>query len=210
MSTLFLVCAIFGSTIIVLQFVLMLIGIGHHDADLGGDYDSGGHDLGHHDGNGEPDGNTIDADHDHHVGHSHSLTNWLFGILTFRSLVTFMAFFGLIGMAALSAELTTIQCLALATAAGIGSVFLMQQVFRGISRLHADGTARIDHAIGLPGTVYLGIPGEGRGWGKVHLMLQNRTMEYEATTPAQALPTGTQIVVTRIVGPDRVEVHAAG
>ena len=85
----------------------------------------------------------------------------------------------------------------------------MQQIYRATSRLRADGTVRIDHAVGLPGTVYLGIPGEGRGWGKIQLMLQNRTMEYEASTPAQPLPTGTQIVVTRVVGPDRVEVHAA-
>jgi hypothetical protein len=86
----------------------------------------------------------------------------------------------------------------------------MNQIFRAIYRLRADGTVRIDQAVGLPATVYLGIPGEGRGWGKIQLMLQNRTMEYEASTPTQPLPTGTQVVVTRIVGPDRVEVQAAG
>lgn len=203
MSTVFLVCGILGSTVIVLQFVLMLIGIGHDDGGLGEyELDSGGHDGGH-------DGEIMDSAEDHHLGHSQSVTNWLFGMLSFRSLMTFCAFFGLIGMAGHSAELTTLQTVVIAGAVGVGAVFLMQQIYKVTSRLRADGTVRIDHAVGLPGTVYLGIPGEGRGWGKIHLMLQNRTMEYEASTPAQPLPTGTQIVVTRIVGPDRVEVHAA-
>jgi len=208
MSNIFLICGILGSTVIVLQFVLMLIGIGHDDGGLGGnDLDTGGHDLGHDGGH---EGETLDSAHEHNGGHSQGITNWLFGVLSFRALMTFLAFFGLIGMAAHSAELTTLQTIAIAVAAGVGAVFLMQQIYKATSRLRADGTARIDHAVGLPGTVYLGIPGEGRGWGKIQLMLQNRTMEYEASTPTQPLPTGTQIVVTRVVGPDRVEVQAAG
>lgn len=207
MATIFLVCGILGSTVIVLQFVLMLIGIGH-DGDLGGqDMDSGGHDAGQDGGH---DADALDQGHEHHAGHSQSISNWLFGMLSFRALMTFLAFFGLIGMVAHEAELTRVQTLVIAIAAGVGAVFLMQQIYRATSRLRADGTVRIDHAVGLPGTVYLGIPGEGRGWGKIQLMLQNRTMEYEASTPTQPLPTGTQIVVTRVVGPDRVEVQAAG
>jgi hypothetical protein len=209
MSNIFLICGILGSTVIVLQFVLMLIGIGHDDGGFGGhDSGGGGHDLGHHGGH-DGAGNTIDSTADHHGEHSQSITNWLFGVLTFRALMTFLAFFGLIGMAGLSAELTMLQTIVIAVAAGVGAVFLMQQIYKATNRLRADGTARIDQAVGLPGTVYLGIPGEGRGWGKIQLMLQNRTMEYEASTPTQPLPTGTQIVVTRVVGPDRVEVQAA-
>jgi len=207
MENLFLICAIFGSTVIVLQFVLMLLGFGHegahgHDFDVGG-----GHDFGHHDGG--QDGNTLDTDTDQDIAHHQSFSNWLFGLLSVRSVITFMAFFGLVGMAALSAEWTTLQTIVVAIAAGGAAAVFMNQIFRAIFRLRADGTARIDHAVGLPATVYLGIPGESRGWGKIQLMLQNRTMEYEASTPAQPLPTGTQVVVTRIVGPDRVEVHAA-
>ncbi len=205
MENLFLICAIFGSTVIVLQFVLMLLGFGHEG---GHDLDAGGHDLGHdYDGH---DGSVLDTDTDQNIAHHQSFSNWLFGLLSVRSVITFMAFFGLAGMAARSAEWTNLQTIVVAIAVGGAAVVLMNQIFRAIFRLRADGTVRIDHAVGLPATVYLGIPGEGRGWGKIQLMLQNRTMEYEASTPLQPLPTGTQVVVTRIVGPDRVEVQAAG
>lgn len=206
MENLFLICAIFGSTVIVLQFVLMLLGFGHEGVH-GHDFDAGGHDFGHQ--HGGHDGNTLDSDTDHDIAHSPSLSNWLFGLLSVRSVITFIAFFGLAGMAALAAEWTTLQTVVVAIGVGGAAVMFMNQIFRAIFRLRADGTVRIDHAVGLPATVYLGIPGDGRGWGKIQLMLQNRTMEYEASTPSQPLPTGTQVVVTRIVGPDRVEVQAA-
>ncbi len=211
MTTVFLTCAILGSTVIVLQFVLTLIGFGHDDGGLGGgghDFDSGGHAAGNHSGHDSTD-SAHDQHNDQHNGHEQNLSNWLFGVLTFRAIMTFLAFFGLAGMAALAAEWTMIQAVVVGIAAGVGAVAMMNEIFRRIYRLRADGTARIDHAVGLSGTVYLRIPGEGSGWGKIQLMLQNRTMEYEASTPAQPLPTGTQIVVTRVVGPDRVEVLAA-
>ncbi len=206
MTNLFLICGILGSTVIVLQFALMLLGFGHDGLD-GHDFDTDSADLGDHGGD---DGNTFDSDGDHEIAHSQSLSNWLFGMLSVRSVMTFLAVFGLTGMAALTAGWTTLQTVVVAIAAGGAAVVMMNQIFRAIYRLRADGTVRIDHAVGLPGTVYLGIPGEGRGWGKIQLKLQNRTMEYEASTPTQPLPTGTAIIVTRIVGPDRVEVQAAG
>ena len=91
---------------------------------------------------------------------------------------------------------------------GIAAVWILSQIFRGIYLLRADGTVQIQRAIGLPGTVYLRIPAQGQGWGKIHIMLQNRTMEFEASTPAGQLSSGTQIVVTKILGPDRVEVQS--
>ena len=45
--------------------------------------------------------------------------------------------------------------------------------------------------------------------GKVTLRLQNRTVEYQALTPHGALPTGSPVVVTAVLGPDTVEVAAA-
>jgi hypothetical protein len=80
---------------------------------------------------------------------------------------------------------------------------------RTLHRLKADGTVRIERAVGQPGTVYLSIPGQKAGMGKVTLRLQNRTVECQAVTPNQPLATGSKIVVTAVLGPDTVEVVTA-
>ncbi|HEV7224595.1 MAG TPA: hypothetical protein VGN42_17935, partial [Pirellulales bacterium] len=57
------------------------------------------------------------------------------------------------------------------------------------------------------GTVYLRVPANKAGVGKVHLNLQNRTMEYEALTAQAELPVGAKVVVVNVAGPDTVEVE---
>ncbi len=80
---------------------------------------------------------------------------------------------------------------------------------RTLHQLKSDGTVRIQRAVGQNGTVYLSIPGQRSGAGKVTLCLQNRTVECQAVTPYQPLPTGSKVVVTAVVGPDTVEVAPA-
>ena len=67
MRHVFLVCAIIGGTLLLCQFLLSLLGIGEHHGD------AGGHDA------------HLDHGHDH--GHGQG-SAWLFGMLTFRSLVS--------------------------------------------------------------------------------------------------------------------------
>ena len=45
--------------------------------------------------------------------------------------------------------------------------------------------------------------------GKVTLSLQNRTVEYQAMTSRQELPTGAKVVVVGVISPDTVEVLPA-
>jgi hypothetical protein len=68
---------------------------------------------------------------------------------------------------------------------------------------------RINHAIGRTGTVYLRVPANKTGPGKVTLNLQKRTVELEAFTAASELPTGTPVRVVAVLGPSSVEVTHA-
>jgi hypothetical protein len=209
MNTVFLVCFLAGGTIMVCQFLLSLVGLGgHHDVggdvhDVGGPdlHDVGGHEVGHdagHDAQGHGD--------EHGQGGG---SNWLVGVLTFRTVVAALTFFGLAGLAALQAQLHPLVSLAVAVAAGGGAMFLVAYVMRSLARLHAEGTARIERAVGKSGTVYLTVPGHKAGAGKVQLNLQNRTVEYQAVTSYEALPNGTKIVVTAVLSRDTVEVAPA-
>jgi hypothetical protein len=217
MRNVFLVCFLLGGTVMVCQFVLSLFGLGGHH-DLGGDahdvagpdlHDVGAHDAAGHDGAGHDAGGQ--DDHGHHGStHTHSsVGNWLVGVLTFRTVVAALTFFGLAGLAALQTGLAPGWVLAEALAAGGGAMVVVAWVMRSLSRLNAEGTARIERAVGKSGTVYLTVPGNKAGIGKVQLNLQNRTVECQAVTPNATLANGTKIIVTAVIARDTVEVAPA-
>jgi membrane protein implicated in regulation of membrane protease activity len=193
LNTIYTVCAVIGGTLLVCQFLLSFLGLGDHH-DVGGhDFDAHPHDF---------------HGHDHEVSHDHE-TSWFVGVLTFRTVVAALAFFGLAGLAGAAKDWEPALTLLVALAAGGGAMFLVAYVMRSMRSLHAEGTVRIDRAIGEQGTVYLPIPGKKAGLGKVHLSLQNRTVEYQALTPEDGLPAGTKVKVVGILGPDTVEVVPA-
>jgi hypothetical protein len=193
METIFLVCAVVGGTLLVCQFILGLLGLGHHDV--------GGHDL-HVEG-------PQDVGHGDHPADDADHASWLAGVLTFRAVVAALTFFGLAGLAALGLGLEAGPSLAVALAAGGGALALVASLMRALARLRSDGTARVERTVGQTGTVYLSIPGHKAGAGKVTVVVQNRTMEYQALTAGDELPTGARVVVTAVISPDTVEVNPA-
>jgi hypothetical protein len=200
MDTAYLICALVGGTLVICQFLLTLLGLGgHHDA--GGDHDISGHDAGGHDAAGH------DTEHDQH-GHS-SAASWFLSILTFRTLTAGVAFFGLTGLALTKADATLEVTLAAAVAAGVAAIFAMGWAMKSFAQLNIDGTLHIRKAVGAAGTVYLSIPANKAGAGKVHVTMSGRVVEYKAVTPESDLPTGTKIVVVAIVNSDTVEVTPA-
>ena len=132
------------------------------------------------------------------------------GALTFRALVAAVTVFGLAGMAAASTQQFDPRVtLGVALAAAAAALFLIGGLMRMMYQLRSDGTVQLIRAVGKTGTVYLTIPGQKAGLGKVMLNLQNRTMEYQAVTADQELPTGAKIVVVAVIGSDTLEVAPA-
>ena len=122
-------------------------------------------------------------------------------MLSLRTIVAALAFFGLAGLAAQAADCTPFTTLLIATAAGLGAMYAVYAMLRGMRSLRAEGTARIHRAVGQQATVYLHIPAQQKGAGKIQINLQNRTMEYLATTPGDAIPSGATVVVTKSSAP---------
>jgi hypothetical protein len=186
MYTFLLVCAVLGGVTLVLQLLLGLAGLEH-----------GHHDLGAH------GGHFGDA----HAGDGHgSAGSEGFNLLSVRALAAGLAFFGLAGLGIRALGLGPVPVLLAAAAGGLAAAFVVAALMRYLLRLESDGTVRIEHALGQAGTVYVPIPGERAGRGKVLLTLQNRTVEYQAVTPTGALPTGASVTVVEVLGPDLVEV----
>ena len=178
MQTFFLTCTILGGGILIVQLVLGMLGFVHDGFD--------GHDEVHV---------------DQHQGASAGLN-----LLSVRALSAGLGFFGVGGMAGLSTRMGLVAALPLGVALGLGAMVATAMITRWMLTLEDDGSVSIHGAIGTTGTVYLSIPGERKGVGKVLLTLQNRTVEYQAVTPENALPTGASVLVVDVVGPDTVEV----
>jgi len=182
MTTFFLVCAALGGGVLVVQLLLGLLGV----VDAGGDMDaSGGHDG----------------------GHGHIASEGL-DLMSVRALSAGVAFFGLGGLTGLATPLGLVAAIPLALIAGTAAMFGTAVAMRWMLGFDDDGTVSIHGAVGATGTVYLTIPGERKGSGKVMLTLQNRIVEYQAVTSDALLPTGAPIMVVEVVGPDTVHVVA--
>ncbi len=195
METLFLVCAIVGGTVLVCQFLMTLFGMG-----------AGGHDL---------DGGSPDFSHDiphdthaggahHHDTHSHS--NAIFKIVTIRTLVAAIAFFGVAGIGATQSGFERPAVITIALAAAVGAMFAVYYLMKSLTRFDYDGNLHIEWAVGKPATVYIPIPASSAGAGKIQMKLQNQIVEFQATTPHERLASGAKVVVTGVIGPDTVEV----
>jgi len=209
MVPLFLFCAVLGGTVMVCQFLMTLGGLGGSDthADAGA-ADAMAHDVPHDIAHGDAPGGEAHADQaqgDEH-GHGHG-SSWLFGVLSFRTLVAAVAFFGIAGMAAHSAGWPPASQVEAAVLAAVGALFLVYWLMRLMSSFNEEDTVRIQRAVGQEGTVYIPIPPAHVGAGKIQVRVQGRLMEYEAvTSTAYEMPAGARARVVGVAGLGRLEV----
>lgn len=206
----FLIAAVIGGTVMVCQFALTLLGMGDNGSDVtDGDFSG---DISH---TGEF---TVDGDlagsHSTPIGHAadadyqHPDSTWLFGVLSFRTLIAAAAFFGVAGETALSAGYTPGIAFSMAVLVGLVAMYGMYWLMQGISRLTSSGNERIGSALGKQATVYVPIPALEKGLGKVQVTLQNRTVEFQAiSTETASLKTGETVEIVGVKNSDTVTVR---
>ena len=222
MFTLFLFCAVIGGTFLACQIVMTLAGVGgDHDVDLTGDVggagdvhlDVGG-DVTHVDVSGDMSHADVSADahggadHGGYADGHHDSTSG-FRIISFRTVIAGLAFFGLGGLGADSVDASPVVVWLVALGCGAAAMYTVYWIFSTLYSLSEDGTVHIANAVGRHGTVYLRIPGHEAGAGKVQVNLQGRTVEYLATTAGDELPTGAKIVVVDVLTSSTVQVEPA-
>jgi len=168
--------AIFTSTIFIIQMVMTFIGIGDADAgdadfDLGSDASDG----------------TLDA----------GGTLQLFSV---RNIVNFLLGIGWGGVC-LSAYIHNQALLALAAlAVGCLAVALFAMIYKQMRRLEHDGAFRIDDCVGQVADVYLRIPGQRQGEGKVQYSFGGSVQELAAITEGEAIASGAKVRILEVVG----------
>lgn len=121
--------------------------------------------------------------------------------LTLQTIVTFTTVFGWVGIVCVSAGLAVPVSMLIAVACGLAMMFVVAKLVQVSAKLAEDGTINLKNAVGETATVYLTVPPKGEGEGKVTMQLQGRFCEFEAVNAgAAALATGTQVLVTDVLG----------
>lgn len=143
------------------------------------------------------------ADVDTSAGHSSGI-----GLLSFRNLVNFCLGFGWTAILLQDQVKSTTLLLVIALVVGVALVALVMLLFKWIGGMQQSGNINIyKSAVDCQGTVYLTIPGERSGEGKVQISINDAVREYEAITDGPTLKTGTKIHVIDVISSDTLLVE---
>lgn len=162
------------SVLFVIQFVLSLIGL---DFDGDGDLDievSTNTDTGY----------SLDAD---------------FTLLSVRSIIAFFTFFGWTGVMVLNAGGSVLAAVGFSSLAGLAAMFIVGYMMYMFHKLSQSGTINLETALYNTGKVYLTIPANKNGYGKVNVKVQGTIKEVDAVTEGDALPTGSNIRIIQVL-----------
>ena len=121
-------------------------------------------------------------------------------LYTFRNFVNFILGFGWSAIL-LQEKITSVPVLIIVSVIiGAALVALVMYLFKWLSSMQQSGNINVyKTAAGCSGTVYLTIPAERKGEGKVQITINNSVREYNAVTDGDALKTGTPIRVTEVI-----------
>ena len=174
-----------ASLIFIIQSIMTFIGADAGDGGIDTDFDTGF------------DSETADATVD-------GGTN----LYTFRNLVNFCLGFGWSAIL-LQERIQSVPWLIIVSVlVGVALVALVMYLFKWLSSMQQSGNINLFMAaVGCNGSVYLTIPGQRAGEGKVQLSINNSVREYSAVTDGDTLRTGAQIRVVEVLSPDTVLVE---
>lgn len=169
-----------ASLIFVIQTIMTFLG-----ADAGGDFD-------------------MDADFDASGADAGSGMN----LYTFRNLVNFLLGFGWSVILLQDSISSMTLLLIVSVLVGLALVAIVMYLFKWLSGMQQSGNIDVyKSAVGCQGKVYLTIPGDRQGEGKVQITINNAVREYSALTDSDTLKTGTPIKVLEVLSPSTLLVE---
>lgn len=154
------------TVVMILQFILMLIGVGFGN-DTDGDLDEGEID---------PHAETSPNDSGNY-GKASTMK-----IFTIRGIVAFFALGGWAGLAVLAAGIHPIWAIQISLFVGVCALLLAAIVIRLALRMQTSGNINLNNAISQNAEVYIRIPPSRSEKGKVTMLLQERFVELDAVT----------------------------
>ena len=169
LKQIFYTVAVPATIILVIQSIMSIIGLSDFETDMDGmdGIDTDGID------------NLNGVDFDETSGDSAFAGDFRF--FTIRGIIAFFTIFGWSG-AALAGKIFPAAVVGVALTSGLLAMLAIGYLFYGMTKLQSSGNIHYDNCIGKYGEVYLTIPPNKQGKGKVTLKVQERLIEVNALT----------------------------
>ncbi len=163
----YFIIAVIASVFLVIQIIMMLFSLG------GGDFDMD---------------DVFDGDADTDGGLS---------IFTVKSLTAFFALGGWCGFVSQTFMKDNIWApILIAFATGCVALFGVAFAMRGIAKMQCSGNLVKSNIVGNTATVYVSIPENRSGRGKITLTAQGKYMEIDAVTDGERIPVDSTVEIT--------------
>ena len=184
MQQMFWGCALVGSAVFVIQMILTLIGLDGHDVDTS--FDVGDF--------GDANGDTMD-------------TGGGLSLFSIRSLVNFIVGFGWSGVSFHKLIGNNILLVLVSVAVGCAFVWLFFYIRKQTRKLESNGAFDIRNCEGKTANVYLRIPANGKGKGKVQISVNGSFHEIDALTDGDSIATGQKVRITEVIDGETLRVE---
>jgi hypothetical protein len=165
------IIAVVASLIFIIQMIMTFVGM-DSDADFSGNVD----DISIEESTGMP-----------------------FQLFTFRNFINFFLGFSWTYVIFCNTISSQFWLIVLSTFIGSFIVVCVMLIFYGLSKMVQSGNIFIEQTVGLTATVYLPVPANKEGKGKIQTNVQNCVREYDAVTDGEALKTGNMVKIIRII-----------
>lgn len=188
LQQIYLCAAVPFTIVLIIQTILTFVGLGGHGDTDGADADADTDLSGHLDG--------------HADGHTEDVAAVAgFRFFTVRGIVAFFCIFGWSGYLLAGSEMPLALIVLISVAAGLLAMLAIGLMFNAARRLQDSGNIRYSNAVGMAAQVYIPVPANREGRGKVMVLIQERLVEAEAITDEDVrLKTGETVQVTGNIG----------
>ena len=199
--------AIPATLIIVIQTILLMIGIGHGGEGVEFSDTSGIDGLDVPDMPSDvptdmPGAHAIDGCEHTAIGDGSNPADFgTMQLFSLQGIMTFLCVFGWTGIICTSLGLHVAIAIIIALVLGFLAMLGVAKVLQLTRRLTQDGSLDVRRLLGEKGRVYIPIPANESGEGKVTIAAGERFIELSAVTDEQeAIPTGTQVRIIDVRG----------
>lgn len=121
-----------------------------------------------------------------------------FQLFSFRNLINFLLGFSWGGISFYNTISNSTLLIIVALLIGASFLFLFFLIIRQIVKLSEDNSFRFSDTINNTAEVYLSIPGNMTGKGKIMLSFKGSTRELDAMTAQDKIPTGSVVKIVKV------------
>jgi hypothetical protein len=121
-----------------------------------------------------------------------------FELFTLRNIINFLLGFSWAGIGFYNSIENKILLIIASLLVGVIFVAIFFYLIQQMKRLEEDNTFDINQIMGLEASVYLRIPKQNEGSGKIHVSHQGSMHELEAISSDGMIPTGETVLITNI------------